>query len=55
MTSNAGSNRTVVIDAFPESAAKYREDYAIVAVDVSSCDDSCRHRRRMRPALRGGP
>jgi 2-phosphosulfolactate phosphatase len=34
MNSNANTERIVVIDAFPESAAKYCDDYAIVSVDV---------------------
>jgi 2-phosphosulfolactate phosphatase len=34
MDTMKNSDRTVVIDCFPESVAKYRQGYAIVAIDV---------------------
>jgi 2-phosphosulfolactate phosphatase len=34
MRSDEQAEKTVVIDCFPESAARYREGYAVVAVDV---------------------
>jgi 2-phosphosulfolactate phosphatase len=34
MHSHASTERTVVIDAFPESASKYCDDHVIVSVDV---------------------
>ena len=45
---------TVVIDCFPESAARYREGHAIVAIDVDPRDHHGDHRGRRRPPLLPG-